>query len=161
MSNKAVRSAKSKLKDQIKLIQNSKDETELYQRVNVYNSMVMEIHNYYGIANNVCINLSSIQRNVSNESCIVYIAKVNGVNVATCVSVDPGSGEKKIMSCYPLEDQSDSETITIESPAGPKFYDKNMPKDGSDKDNFLNVLKSQEKGGKFMLTISVNDIPTI
>lgn len=96
-----------------------------------------------------------------NESCIVYIAKVNGVNVATCVSVDPDSGEKKIMSCYPLEDQSDSETITIESPAGTKFYDKNMPKDGSDKDNFLNVLKSQKKGEKFMLTISVNDIPTI
>lgn len=65
MSNKTVRSVKSKLKDQIKLIQNPKDEAELYQRVNVYNSMVMGIHNYYGIANNVCINLSSIQRNVS------------------------------------------------------------------------------------------------
>lgn len=65
MSNKAVRAAKSKLKDQIKLIQKPKDEAELYKRVNVYNSMVMGIHNYYGIANNVCINLSSIQRNVS------------------------------------------------------------------------------------------------
>ena len=65
MSNKAVRSAKSKLKGQIKLIQKPKDEAELYKRVNVYNSMVMGIHNYYGIANNVCISLRSIQRNVS------------------------------------------------------------------------------------------------
>ena len=65
MSNKAVRSAKSKLKDQIKLIQNPKDEAELYQRVNVYNSIVIGIRNYYGITNNVCINLSSIQRNMS------------------------------------------------------------------------------------------------
>lgn len=65
MSNKAVRSAKSKLKDQIKLIQKPKDEAELYKRINVYNSMVMRIQNYYGIANNVCINLSSIRRNVS------------------------------------------------------------------------------------------------
>ncbi len=64
MSNKAVRSAKSKLKDQIKLIQNPKDEAELYQRVNVYNSIVIGIRNYYGITNNVCINLSS-KRNVS------------------------------------------------------------------------------------------------
>ncbi len=65
MSNKAVRSAKSKLKDQIKLIQKPKDGAELYKTVNVYNSMVVGIHNYYGIANNVCINLSSIQRNMS------------------------------------------------------------------------------------------------
>lgn len=65
MSNKAVRLAKSKLKGQIKLIQKPKDKAELYKRVNVYNSMVMGIHNYYGIANNVCINLRSIQRNVS------------------------------------------------------------------------------------------------
>lgn len=95
------------------------------------------------------------------ESCIVYIAKVNGVIVATCVSVNPGSDKKEIISCYPLEDQRNSEKITIESPASSKVYDKNMLKDGSDKNNFLNVLESQEKEGKYMLTISVNDIPTI
>lgn len=61
MSDKAVRSAKSKLKDQIKLIQKPKDEAELYQRVSVYNSMVAGIQNYYGIANNACINLNKIQ----------------------------------------------------------------------------------------------------
>lgn len=65
MSDKAVKTATIKLKDQIKLIQKPKDEAQLYQRVNVYNSMVMGIQNYYGIANKVCINLSSIQWKVN------------------------------------------------------------------------------------------------
>nr|WP_290100594.1 reverse transcriptase domain-containing protein [uncultured Muribaculum sp.] len=65
MSEKAVKSATNKLKNQIRLIQKPENETQLYKRINVYNSMVMGIHNYYGIANCVSINLRSMQRNVS------------------------------------------------------------------------------------------------
>lgn len=65
MGDNAVASAKLKLKNQIKDIQKPKNDTHLYQRVNVYNSMVMGIQNYYGIANNVCINLNNIQREIS------------------------------------------------------------------------------------------------
>lgn len=65
MSNKAVKSVKTKLKDYIKLIQKPENEAQLYKRVNIYNLMVVGIQNYYGIANNVCINLNSIQWKVS------------------------------------------------------------------------------------------------
>jgi len=65
MSDKAVKSAKSKLKNQVKLIQKPQNDAHLYQRISVFNSMVMGIQNYYGIANNVCVNLSEIQRKVS------------------------------------------------------------------------------------------------
>ena len=62
MSNKAIKKAKSKLKNQIKQIQKPKNNAELYQRVSLYNSMVMGIQNYYGIANNVTYSLHDIQR---------------------------------------------------------------------------------------------------
>lgn len=65
MSDKAIAKAKAQIKDQIKLIQHSEDNANLYQRVNVYNLKVIGIQNYYGIANNVCKNLNNIQRGVS------------------------------------------------------------------------------------------------
>ena len=65
MSDKTVKNTILKLKGQIKLIQKPKDEAQLYQRVNVYNSMVVGIQNYYGIANNVSKNLSNIQWKVN------------------------------------------------------------------------------------------------
>lgn len=61
MCDKAKQKAKIKLKDQIKLIQNPKDDKQLYQRINVYNLMVLGIQNYYGIANNVCKDFGEIQ----------------------------------------------------------------------------------------------------
>ena len=65
MSDKAMKNAKNKLKNQVKWIQKPKNETDLYQRISIYNSMVMGIQNYYGIANNVTLNLHDIQRYVS------------------------------------------------------------------------------------------------
>lgn len=65
MSDRAIKKAKSKLKNQIKQIQKPKNNAELYQRVSLYNSMVMGIQNYYGIANNVTYSLHDIQRYVS------------------------------------------------------------------------------------------------
>lgn len=61
MSDKAVERATQKLKDQVKQIQHPKNGKELYQRINLYNTMVMGIQNYYGIANNVCKDLHNIQ----------------------------------------------------------------------------------------------------
>lgn len=61
MCDKAVKNAKIKLTEQIKLIQKPKNNNELYQRVNQYNLMVVGTQNYYQIANNVTKDFSHIQ----------------------------------------------------------------------------------------------------
>ena len=66
MTNKVVQRTSTNLKNQLKLIQQPKDQTELYERINKYNITVIGIHNYYGIANNVCKDLGRIQRNIDN-----------------------------------------------------------------------------------------------
>ena len=69
MCDKAVQRTKEKLINQIKVLQKPKNNEQLYQRVNTYNSMVLGIQNYYGIANNVCNDFRKIQYEVSN---VVY-----------------------------------------------------------------------------------------
>ena len=66
MCDKAQKRATDKLKNQIKLIQKPKDDTELYQRIGEYNSMVVGLQNYYGIANNVCKDFGKIQFVINN-----------------------------------------------------------------------------------------------
>ena len=61
MCDKAVKRAKEKLIEQIKLMQKPENDTKLYQAINTYNSMVLGIQNYYEIANNVCKDMDSIQ----------------------------------------------------------------------------------------------------
>lgn len=56
IADKALKTLKSKLKAQAKTI----------QEINRYNSMVIGLHNYYGIANQVNIDLSRIARNMDN-----------------------------------------------------------------------------------------------
>lgn len=65
MCDKAAQRAEDKLKKQIKLIQKPKDDKQLYKRINIYNSMVLGIQNYYRIANNSCEDFRKIQYNVS------------------------------------------------------------------------------------------------
>ena len=61
MCDKVVQRTTDKLINQIKLIQHPEDKAKLYQRINVYNSMVMGIQNYYQIANNVCKDFNKVQ----------------------------------------------------------------------------------------------------
>ena len=61
MCDKVVQRTTDKLISQIKLIQHPEDKAKLYQRINVYNSMVMGIQNYYQIANNVCKDFNKVQ----------------------------------------------------------------------------------------------------
>lgn len=65
MCNKAVDKVTENLKKQIKKIQKPKDKMQLYKQINVYNSKVAGIQNYYGIATNVTFNFRKIQRNIS------------------------------------------------------------------------------------------------
>lgn len=64
MSDKAVKKCTENLTKQIKLLQHPKDNSNLYEAIWVYNSRVQGIQNYYGIANNVAIDLQGIQRAV-------------------------------------------------------------------------------------------------
>lgn len=54
MSDKAVKKVKRKLIDQIKLIQNPKNNKDRYKMIQNYNSKVIGIHNYYRIATRIC-----------------------------------------------------------------------------------------------------------
>ncbi len=65
MCNKAVEKVTENLKNHIKKIQKPKDKMQLYKQINVYNSKVAGIQNYYGIATNVTFNFRKIQRNIS------------------------------------------------------------------------------------------------
>lgn len=65
MCDRAVKTTKAALKEQIKLIQKPKDKSNLYQRVCKFNAIVSGKQNYYGIANNVCKDLNDIQGEVS------------------------------------------------------------------------------------------------
>ncbi len=65
MCDKAVKKTEEKLKEQIKRIQKSKNKKEIYKQINMYNSMVLGIQNYYGIANNVTSNFQRIQFQVN------------------------------------------------------------------------------------------------
>jgi group II intron reverse transcriptase/maturase len=65
MCDKAVEKTIEKLKEQVKQIQKPKDSAELYQRINKYNSMVIGIQNYYGIANKVTLNFCKIQYEIN------------------------------------------------------------------------------------------------
>lgn len=60
MSQKSKKRAIKKLKDQIKNIQKPKDQKDEYYQVNIYNSMVMGMHNYYQIATNANLDFQEI-----------------------------------------------------------------------------------------------------
>lgn len=60
MSDKAVKKAKRKLIEQIKLIQYPKDNKDRYRMIQNYNSKVMGIHNYYRIATRICLDCRQI-----------------------------------------------------------------------------------------------------
>lgn len=61
MSNKALNKIEAELTDQIKLMQKTENETNLYLKVNKYNAMVEGIQNYYCIANNSTIDFNKLQ----------------------------------------------------------------------------------------------------
>lgn len=61
MSNKALNKIEAELTDQIKLMQKTENETNLYLKVNKYNAMVEGIQNYYCIANNSTIDFNELQ----------------------------------------------------------------------------------------------------
>jgi len=65
MCDKAVKRTAEKLKEQIKRIQKPDGNKQLYHHINEYNSMILGIQNYYGIANNVILNFRKIQYKVN------------------------------------------------------------------------------------------------
>lgn len=65
MCDKAVEKSEETLKRQIKIMQRPTNDIELYKRINIYNSMVIGIQNYYGIANNVTKDFCRIQFNIN------------------------------------------------------------------------------------------------
>lgn len=65
MCDKAVKRTTEKLKEQVKEIQKSKKRKEIYKQINIYNSMVLGIQNYYGVANNITLNFQKIQFQVN------------------------------------------------------------------------------------------------
>lgn len=64
MSDKAVKNCTKKLIGQVKVIQYPENNINLYKAIWVFNSQVQGIQNYYGIANNVTLDLQKIQRTV-------------------------------------------------------------------------------------------------
>lgn len=61
ISEKAKKRIKKQLKDQIKVIQKSKDSAKLFKELSIYNSKVIGIHNYFRIATQVNSDLMPIQ----------------------------------------------------------------------------------------------------
>lgn len=59
--DKAKKRIKKQLKDQIKVIQKSANGSEITKNIQIYNSMVVGIHNYYQIATQVNADLMPIQ----------------------------------------------------------------------------------------------------
>ena len=67
MSDKAVKKQKEKLGNQINNIKHPKTTADLMNKINVYNSMVLGIHSYYGIATDISVSCSEIAYYVSNK----------------------------------------------------------------------------------------------
>ena len=65
MNDKAVKRETEKLKTQIEHIQKSSDSQDAIIELNIYNSMVIGIHNYYGIATCINDNCIAINRQLS------------------------------------------------------------------------------------------------
>lgn len=65
MSDKAKKRTKERLVEQVKKIQRPKSGKKQVFEIDQYNSMVLGIQNYYGIANNVTKDLADIQRDLS------------------------------------------------------------------------------------------------
>lgn len=65
MSDKAIRNATLKLKQQVKNMQRPKDEKHEYQELQKFNAMVLGLHNYYRIATNINLDFSIIGRQVA------------------------------------------------------------------------------------------------
>lgn len=60
MSDKAVKKAAKKLIEQIKHIQRPESDKDRYKMIQIYNSKVMGIHNYYRIATRICLDCRKI-----------------------------------------------------------------------------------------------------
>lgn len=65
MSDKALQSEKEKLTGKIKELQRPKDLLDEKRVLNLYNSMVWGIHNYYKFATHISIDCAKIQRSLS------------------------------------------------------------------------------------------------
>lgn len=64
IADKALKTLKHNLKEQVKTIQKTGTGIKTIQEINKYNSMVIGLHNYYGIANQVSLDLSRIAREI-------------------------------------------------------------------------------------------------
>ena len=64
ISDKALKNLTLKLKTQVKTIQKKGTRIQIISEINKYNSMVIGMHNYYGIANQVNLNLKRVARDI-------------------------------------------------------------------------------------------------
>lgn len=64
MSNKAIKNEMQKLKDKIRDLQRPRSLTDEKRMLNLYNSMVCGIHNYYQYATHICIDCYNIYYNL-------------------------------------------------------------------------------------------------
>lgn len=60
MCDKAVSSAKKKIREAVRFIQSSGTDKQQFQRIGAYNSLVIGLHNYYRIASCVCLDFEKI-----------------------------------------------------------------------------------------------------
>lgn len=64
ISDKALKNLKLKLKEQVKIIQRTRTGIQTISGINKYNSMVIGLHNYYGIANQINPDLNRVARDI-------------------------------------------------------------------------------------------------
>ena len=67
IKKKALVRIEEDLLERIRKIQTPKNDKEQVREISIYNLAVMGIHNYYCMATNVCADLQSIQRRISNR----------------------------------------------------------------------------------------------
>ncbi len=67
IKRKALKRIENQLIEQLKLIENPKNDDEQVRNIRIYNQMVMGIHNYYRYASRVYFDLDPLQKRLSNR----------------------------------------------------------------------------------------------
>ena len=87
MSNKSKKKIQEESTRRIKEIQKARDNREIYEKINKYNSYVMGIHNYYNVATHICKDFSDIafivNRNLKNR--LKNLKRYNSQNIPSYV----------------------------------------------------------------------------
>ena len=105
MSDKALQSEKEKLSAKIKEMQRPKDLLDEKRVLNLYNSMVWGIHNYYKFATHISIDCAKIQRSLSivmKNRLGNRLSKTGATNNAYILKNYGASKRLRYLNQYPL-----------------------------------------------------------